>query len=374
MTGKSIALCMIVKDDADVLRRAISSVVHRVDSVTVADTGSADIDSVKGALRSTCPKPPVLLEMPWSDFATNRNEAMDVARTRGDYVLTLDADDWFEFEPGFEWPDLTADAYAITIQDAGTTYSRPMLVRSDARRIRWRGVLHEFLDTQGAEVPLLPGVVLRRGHDGARRRDPGTYARDAETLKAALSRLAPEDEDLRPRYTFYLAQSFRDAGDADMAAIAYQVRAGMGGWDEEVFVSWLNAARLREAASPASAMALYQNAVESNPRRAEAHYGLARLFETKGCYEDGYAWAKDGLAIPKPSEGLFLESWVHDWGLLDQVAVHAHFTGRYAESLRAAVALLASRSLPPGEAARVAANAEYPITALCGTQRKEHAS
>lgn len=39
----------------------------------------------------------------------------------------------------------------------------------------------------------------------------------------------------RTRYLFYLAQSWRDAGEPDKAIAAYIRRAAMGGWEEEVF-------------------------------------------------------------------------------------------------------------------------------------------
>ena len=51
-----------------------------------------------------------------------------------------------------------------------------------------------------------------------------------------------QDPFLRSRYTFYLARSYRDAGDKEKALESYLKRAKFGYWDEEVFDSLYGAA------------------------------------------------------------------------------------------------------------------------------------
>ena len=59
-------------------------------------------------------------------------------------------------------------------------------------------------------------------------------------LERALA--AETDPFLISRYTFYLAQSYRDCGENEKAVAAYLDRATMGHWDEEIFVSLYHAA------------------------------------------------------------------------------------------------------------------------------------
>ncbi|MBI9074758.1 MAG: glycosyltransferase [Desulfatibacillum sp.] len=82
-----LSLCMIARDEADALPRALASVAGLVDEMVVVDTGSADntkeIAREMGAL---------VFEHPWGDdFSAPRNLAMEKAT--GDYVFFLDADE-----------------------------------------------------------------------------------------------------------------------------------------------------------------------------------------------------------------------------------------------------------------------------------------
>jgi hypothetical protein len=48
------------------------------------------------------------------------------------------------------------------------------------------------------------------------------------------------------RYAFYLANTSRDCGRREAALRVYLRRASLGGWQQEVFMSLLNAAGLRD--------------------------------------------------------------------------------------------------------------------------------
>src|SRR5271170_6187086 len=240
--GQIICLNMIVKNEASVIRRSIASARPIIDHWVIVDTGSTDgtQEIIRECLRDL---PGELHERPWRDFAHNRTEALELARGNADYTLIIDADDALEIPPEIQLPELTADAYSIEIRDAALRYRRPQMVRS-ALPWRYEGVLHEFLTCEGAQpVKPLDGLVMRRNHDGARRLDPITYRRDARVLEDAL---ATEVSDfLRSRYTFYLAQSYRDCGEKEKALENYVARAELGFWDQERFVSLYRVAQLK---------------------------------------------------------------------------------------------------------------------------------
>lgn len=354
---------MIVKDEAPVIRRCLETLRPVIDHWVVVDTGSTDgtQDVVRRSMQDV---PGELFERPWRDFAHNRSEALALSRDRGEYSLTMDADDTLELDPGFEMPRLAADSYTVEIADTASRYRRPQLVRN-ALPWRYEGVLHEFLTCEGAETRgALQGMRIRRRHDGARRKDPGTYRRDAELLERALQ--TEQNPFLVARYRFYLAQSYRDCGEPRKALENYMLRAGLGFWQEEVFVSLYAAAKLRAQLGhpPDEVIATFLRAAEAAPARAEALHGASRFCREKGRHEEGYRIAKRGLALWQPADGLFVEPWVYEYGLLDEFAVHAYWAGHHRESLDAALLGLASGKVPENHRERFVQNARFALGRL----------
>jgi hypothetical protein len=361
--GQTLCLCMIVKNEARVIGRCLDSLAPLIDCWVIVDTGSTDGTPAVIA-RHLRKIPGRLYHRPWRDFAHNRSEALALARRRAEYSLIMDADDTVEMVPGFRMPRLTAGSYAVTIRDAGTEYTRPQIV-SNAWPWRYEGVLHEYLTCDDAPLAdHLPGIVIRRHHDGARQRDPATYQRDTEVLEAALRQ--ETSPFLIARYRFYLAQSYRDCGAPAEALTQYLARAELGFWQEEVFVSLYQAAKLREVLGHPEddVIATYLRAAEAAPHRAEAFHGASRFCRIKGRNEQGYQLARRGLAITRPGDALFLEPWIYEFGLLDELAVNAYWSGHHRESLDAAIRLLATPDCPAEHRDRFAANARAALERL----------
>ncbi|WWT74562.1 glycosyltransferase [Lautropia mirabilis] len=85
---KTIALTMIVKNEARSLARCLDSVAPWVDKMIVLDTGSTD-DTIAIARAHGAE----VYERRWTnDFAAARNAAL--ARSDADWNLVLDADEW----------------------------------------------------------------------------------------------------------------------------------------------------------------------------------------------------------------------------------------------------------------------------------------
>jgi glycosyltransferase involved in cell wall biosynthesis len=346
---------MIVKDEAAVIRRCLQSVRPMIDTWCIVDTGSTD--NTRDIIREVFHDlPGILVERPWVDFAHNRTESLELARRLADYSFIMDADDVVEAPFVFT---LTADAYTVLLKNSGTTYRRVQMV-SNRLPWRYRGVLHEFLDCS-PWTPVhgdLPIAILC-GHDSARARDPSTYARDAEILEAAISE--ESDPFLRSRYGFYLAQSYRDCGEQGKALFWYLWRSDQGFWDEEVYVSLLNAARIAEgpetSLETANAVDLYQRAIATVPTRAEAYHGLAHLFRARDDFELGFLTAKMAVELAPPSSGLFVEQWIYEWGVLDEIAISGYWCGRYREALDASELILSEGRCTDMD--RIKANANF---------------
>lgn len=350
---------MIVKNEATVITRCLASVLPLIDYWVIVDTGSDDgtQDVIKDFMRFV---PGELHERPWVDFAHNRSEALRLARPHGDYSLIIDADDTLVIDPKFELPLLDKDSYNVIIDNPPIVYHRPQLLRS---RALWRygGVLHEFpvCGRPGHTQGFLRGVRMRCGKDGARAKHPDRFRHDAEILERAL--LTESDPFLVSRYRFYLAQSYQDCGEREKAIENYEIRAGLGYWEEEVFVSLFRVGQLKERLGHPvdDILSAFRRASEACPRRAEALHAASRLCRAHERFADGYELASRGLKIPSPNGGLFVEPWIYDYGLLDELAINAYWIERYEESLAACERLLREGKVPAEMRGRIEQNGRF---------------
>ncbi len=354
---------MIVKDEARVIQRCLDSVKPFIDHWVIVDTGSTDgtQELIQSLLADV---PGELHERPWKDFGHNRSEALELAQGKADYSLIIDADEVLLAEPGFRMPRLDADEYLVRHEAGGPhgSFYLTQLVRS-ALPWRYVGVLHEVIQCQEPHTTQkLEGLTCRGFFDSARNLDPkAKYRRDAEVLEAAL-----KDEPDNARYVFYLAQSYRDSDQLDLAIDAYRRRVALGGWDQEVWYSLFQVAVLleRKGGDFAPALAAYLDAFQFRPSRAEPLCELARHFRQRQEYAKAYVFARQAAELTMPDDILFMDATVYDWRARDELGVSAYYVGRYEESLAALTGLLASGKLPEGERARVAQNAEFSRLAL----------
>jgi tetratricopeptide (TPR) repeat protein len=351
----TVCLNMIVRDESAVIERCLASVRPFIDSWVIVDTGSLD-DTPQRVETALVGIPGELHHRPWRDFGHNRNEALDLARAKGNYLLFIDADERLHAPEGFSWPDLAGDAYYLHAEYAGTTYSRGVLV-STRLEWRWTGVIHEYLaSTPAAQFTQLEWPRIVVSHDGARARDPKTYEKDAAILERALAA-----EPQKARYAFYLAQSYRDAGQPEKARDAYRRRAAMSGWDEETWYSLYEIGRLSErlGAPLAEMQGAYLAAYQFRPQRAEPLYQLARFHRERREFALAYLFARQAAAIPRPADLLFVDDDVYRWRSLDELSVAASWVGALSEGRQVIDRLIAEGNVPAPDLPRVEANLRF---------------
>lgn len=355
-TKPTICLNMIVKDEKDVIERCLASVLPIINYWVIVDTGSSD--GTQDIIRSFMAKHNVkgeLHERPWINFGHNRNEALRLAKDKGDYVFFIDADEYLEYSPDYKLPNLDKDYYYVEISCYGTSLGKVQLINNH-KDWEWVGVLHEVIALDASRTGgSLKNVVNIYTTDGARSKDPLKYQKDAEILEAGLKQ-EPNNE----RYLFYLAQSYKNTGNPTAAILNYEKRIAKGGWQEEVFYSMLDIARLQEQLKEPKEKVIksYTKAFSYRPSRPEPLYYLSHYYRQHDDFDVAYRVAKLGTSLPPSQDVLFVERWVEEWGLPIELSVSAYWTNRYQECKEICENLL-KKELPEDIQLLVKSNLEF---------------
>jgi glycosyltransferase involved in cell wall biosynthesis len=359
---------MIVKNEAAVIMRCLDSCLPLLDYVLIVDTGSSDGTQqlIRQFLQETG-LPGSVVDEPWQDFAHNRSSALQKLRQRPelDYSLMIDADEVLHYEADFDAAlfkqQLDQDVYDIETRYGNINYLRPQLC-SNHLPFYYKGILHEYLElNQSFTREPLKGLYNTPLPDGARSRNPQKYQEDAAALEAALEH--ETDKQLQRRYTFYLAQSYRDCKEFDKALNAYARRTHQGGWDEEIYYSFLSIARIQEYLGYSKEYVLnnYFEAHEIKPSRLEALHGAVSYCRKNQKMGLAYLISKGALEQKAPPDALFSEQWIYDYGILDEYTIAAYWAGHYAESYKACMQLLKSPLVPVRERNRIQTNAKSAL-------------
>lgn len=292
----TICLVMICYNEQDFIVPALQSVENYITHAVILDSNSTD--ATLGLVDAWHE------HNPWIDVSvhqfnepfrgdTKRTRAIELARGKADYILVMDSDNTLEIvneAMGKILPtlsqgtELTADAYLIKKKCGDMEYPLLCLFKG---HLSWKytGIIHDFPHLVSGEPyteALLEGVIIHEPVKGSgpRMKSKRHYYNDALIIEQELF----SAKDLTPlivhRYTFYLAQSYRDAGQVDRAIDCYRARIALGGWYEEVFYSYLSIARLLQGRG-GNTLEVMQAALQAygyRPERLEAAYMLMNIF------------------------------------------------------------------------------------------------
>ncbi len=197
MTQPLLSLCMIIRNEQEMLPGLLASVKGLWDELVVADTGSTD-----GSRELLAQAGAMIVTHPWADdFAAARNTAL--AAATGRWILCLDADERVT-EPLIPQirsvlADGQAGAATVVMRNAlpdGTHHDANLLrlFRNDPA-IRFRHRIHEdvlddvteFLKDKRLALRNLSGVVQHLGYVREVAADRNKRQRDQELLRRVLT-------------------------------------------------------------------------------------------------------------------------------------------------------------------------------------------
>jgi glycosyltransferase involved in cell wall biosynthesis/GT2 family glycosyltransferase len=314
-----ICLNMIVRNESKIIERCLTAALPHIDTwVIVVDTATTDDTAekierffVEHGVRGR------LLRSQFLNFAQQRNFALAAAKEdrNWDYVLLIDAD--MVIFGALDKAALIGPAYRLVQHDSGLDYTNVRLVHRDAPA-RYIGVTHEYMSVEGAAD--LPGLEINDLSDGGSKNDKSE--RDIRLLKAGLA-----EEPGNERYMFYLANTFREAGRHDEAIRWYRRRIERGGWAEEVWSSHYNIARCYlEMKNLALFVQACLDAYDFRPTRGEPLKLLARFYRERGQNEAALLAAEALKAIEYPTDALFIERDVYDFGADQEIAIAGFYS------------------------------------------------
>ena len=201
----SVSLCMIVKNEEDVLERCLKSVADLVDEIILVDTGSTD-RTREIAARFT----DQVFDFPWQDdFSAARNESFSHASM--DYCMWLDADDILleadqkaflalkeTLEPTVS---VVMAPYHTGFDESGHvtfSYYRERLIKNRAGMV-WAGAVHEAVSPAGKIQYADFAVTHRKVHPS----DPDRNLRIYQAQLAAGKELDPRQQFYYGRELYY---------------------------------------------------------------------------------------------------------------------------------------------------------------------------
>ena len=127
---------------------------------------------------------------------------------------------------------------------------------------------------------------LVSGKSGARSNNPNKYRDDALILETAYDEAQKNKDDIMVRYSFYCAQSYKDAGNHERSIEWYKKRIGHGGWNQEVYCSYITIGQLyAKMNNIESAFYYWALSFNADPERCEGIYYIIKHCREKGIFQ-----------------------------------------------------------------------------------------
>lgn len=212
----TISLCMIVKNEEEVIGRCLESVKDVVDEINIVDTGSTD--QTKQIVQQYTNR---IYDFKWiNHFAAARNFSFEKATK--EYILWLDADDVLLPEDQEKLKELkkslqpSIDAvsmnYKLSVDEEGNVTSfirRNRLVKRE-KNFQWIGAVHEYLSVFGNILDSQISVSHK------------PLSHDTDRNITIYTQLIESGKELSPRDIYYYANELKDHSRYEEAVEYYE--------------------------------------------------------------------------------------------------------------------------------------------------------
>jgi len=325
---------MIVKNESRIILRLFESVLPLIDSYCICDTGSTDntVDLIK-LFFERHNIPGKVVSEPFRDFGYNRTYALKqcIGIPDADYLLLLDADMVLKIESTLDVAQfkstLNADAYHI-FQGSDTFFYKNVRILKNNPAFSYWGVTHEYIQTlPDSKYENIPKSVLFINDIGDGGAKAEKFERDVRLLTKGLEELPNND-----RYTFYLANSYRDCGQLQNAIDTYKKRIEIGGWQEEVWYSYYAIGKCyRDMGDMANAIYYWTEAYQFFPDRIENLHEIINHYRLNGKNKLAYTFyelADYERNRIQSTDHLFLQKDVWDYKIDYEFSIIAYYCNR----------------------------------------------
>jgi len=388
-----VLLVSIIRNEEKALPRLLDSVRSIVDGVVLCDTGSTDdtLGVIDKWSQQHVDIPVHVFSDTWENFGHNRTLSIEHAKSviplaeqPYTFMLFLDADMVLQHEWATQsrvrlWKEdelIRAPVWYLYQNGNGIRYHNLRIVRADVDVVCVQPT-HEYYDIRST-TPIAPNlfpdeprvVYCGRGYvderiwirdvgDGGCKQDK--FTRDIRLLTAHLQ-THPKDA----RTLFYLANSYKNIHDLENACRFYRERIAVGGWVQEVYMSWiyLGDCHLLAGKQETQALDAFWQATTVLPERPEAWYRCVKMARLRNAHAMAIALLDYAQKLPRTWPGdripLFLENAIFDYLWDEETSICAFYVRDMARGRDSCARLLdPTRTVPPHVRALAERNARF---------------
>ena len=311
----TISLCMIVKNEEQLLSRCLDSVLGAVDEIILVDTGSTD--RTREIAHSYTPH---VYDFPWqNDFSAARNFAYSKASK--DYQLWLDADDVLPPEDLHKLlslketlpkgTDMVTMRYHTHFDETGApvfTSTRERLTKTE-KAFRWQDPVHEC-------IPL-EGKLYHSDIAISHQKPPSAEVsiRNLEIYEA----LESQAHTFTPRQQYYFARELLDHGNFQKSAQYFAAFLNGGkGWLEDNIAACRALAHCHHAlGQEENVLPLLLQSFQYDRPRGETCCEIGYHYSRTGQYDTALHWFQIAANLLPPSGYGFVQP--DYWSFIPQV-------------------------------------------------------
>ena len=278
---------MIVKNETKIIKRLLETVLPLIDTYCICDTGSTDntINTIKTFFDNVNMSGKIV-EEPFRNFEYNRNYALKqcFGMDNADYILFLDADMVLDITNNASIMEfkksMNKDAYYLLQGNIKFHYQNLRIIRNTGKFSYW-GVTHEYIQTPAnTTIYRIPKSVLFINDIGDGGAKADKFTRDIRLLTDGLIQNPNND-----RYTFYLANSYKDSHQYENAIETYKKRIELKGWNQEVWYSYYCIGLCyKQLNDMKNAIFYWLEGYNYLPERVENLYEIIHYYRTTGNY------------------------------------------------------------------------------------------